>query len=104
VRRGRLLQLASHVARPRVRVHLQHVQGCKKNGPTTSTYSISIIFYRLQFLYSNVAFGRIVQRHECSNGNPPITYYWTVPLILDHSYLVGKLTGSKIADRKVSEF
>jgi hypothetical protein len=23
---------------------------------------------------------------------PPITYYWTVPLILDHSYLVGKLT------------
>ncbi len=21
---------------------------------------------------------------------PPITYYWTVPLILDHSYLVGK--------------
>ncbi len=22
---------------------------------------------------------------------PPITYYWTVPLILDHSYLVGKL-------------
>jgi hypothetical protein len=22
--------------------------------------------------------------------NHPITYYWTVPLILDHSYLVGK--------------
>jgi hypothetical protein len=22
----------------------------------------------------------------------PITYHWTVPLILDHSYLVGKLT------------
>jgi hypothetical protein len=21
---------------------------------------------------------------------PPISYYWTVPLILDHSYLVGK--------------
>jgi hypothetical protein len=29
---------------------------------------------------------------------PPITYYWTVYLILDHSYLVGKLTSSKIAD------
>jgi hypothetical protein len=28
----------------------------------------------------------------------PITYYWTVPLILDHSYLVGELTSSKIAD------
>ncbi len=35
---------------------------------------------------------------------PPITYYWTVPLILDHWYLVGKSTSSKIADAKVSEF
>jgi Ca2+/Na+ antiporter len=35
---------------------------------------------------------------------PPITYYWTVPLILDHSYLGGKLTSSKIADTKVSGF
>jgi hypothetical protein len=34
----------------------------------------------------------------------PITYYWTVPLILDHSYLVGKLTSLKIADTKVSMF
>jgi hypothetical protein len=34
----------------------------------------------------------------------PITYYWTVPLILDHSYLVGELTSSKIADTKVSGF
>jgi hypothetical protein len=29
-------------------------------------------------------------------------YYWTVPLILDFSYLVGKSTSSKIADTKVS--
>ncbi len=35
---------------------------------------------------------------------PPITYYWTVPLILVHSYLLGKLTSSKIADTKVSGF
>jgi sialidase-1 len=35
---------------------------------------------------------------------PPIIYYWTVPLILDHSYLVEKSTGSKIADIKVSGF
>ncbi len=35
---------------------------------------------------------------------PPITYYWTVPLILDHSYLVGKLTRLKIADTEVSGF
>ncbi len=32
---------------------------------------------------------------------PPITYYLTVPLILDRSYFVGKLTSSKIADAKV---
>jgi magnesium-transporting ATPase (P-type) len=35
---------------------------------------------------------------------PPITYYWTVTLIFDHSYLFGKLTSSKIADTKVSGF
>ncbi len=35
---------------------------------------------------------------------PPFTYYWTVPLILDHSYLVGKLKSSKIADTKVLGF
>jgi hypothetical protein len=34
----------------------------------------------------------------------PITYYWTVPQILDHSFLVGKLTSSKTADTKVSGF
>ncbi len=33
--------------------------------------------------------------------NPSITYYWTVPLILDH--LVGKLTNSKIAETKALE-
>ncbi len=37
------------------------------------------------------------------NIYPPITYLWTVPLILDHSYLVGQLTSSKIADTKVCQ-
>ncbi len=37
-------------------------------------------------------------------GTTSVTYYWTVPLILDHSYLVGKLKSSKIADTKVSGF
>jgi hypothetical protein len=36
--------------------------------------------------------------------HPPITYYWTVPLILDNSYIVGKSTSSKIADTKVPGF
>ncbi len=37
------------------------------------------------------------------NSYSPITYC-TVPLILDHSYLVGKSTSSKIADTKVHDF
>ncbi len=34
---------------------------------------------------------------------PPITHYWTVSLILDHSYLVGNLTNSEIAETKALE-
>ncbi len=34
----------------------------------------------------------------------PITYYWTVPVILDQSCPVGKLKSSKIDDTKVSGF
>ncbi len=34
---------------------------------------------------------------------PPITYYWTGLLILDHSYLVGNMTISKIAGTKALE-
>jgi hypothetical protein len=36
-------------------------------------------------------------------GYPTITYYWTGLLILDHSYLVGNLTNSKIAETKALE-
>jgi hypothetical protein len=38
-----------------------------------------------------------------ARGYPPITYYWTGLLILDHSYLVEKLTNSKIAETKAVE-
>jgi hypothetical protein len=34
---------------------------------------------------------------------PPINYYWTGLLTLDHSYLVGNLTNSKIAGTKALE-
>jgi hypothetical protein len=37
------------------------------------------------------------------NSIPPITYYWTGLLILDHSYLVENLKISKIAETKASE-
>jgi hypothetical protein len=36
-------------------------------------------------------------------GFTPFTYDWTVTLILDHSYLVGNLTNSKIAETKALE-
>ncbi len=36
-------------------------------------------------------------------GYPPITHYCTGLLILDHSYLVGNLTKSKIAETKTLE-
>jgi hypothetical protein len=34
---------------------------------------------------------------------PPITYYWTGLLILDHSYFVGNLANSKVAEIKALE-
>ncbi len=34
---------------------------------------------------------------------PSITYYWTGLLILDHSYLAGNLTNSKIAETEAIE-
>jgi hypothetical protein len=37
------------------------------------------------------------------NNNPPITYYWTRLIILDHSYFVGNLTNSKMAETKALE-
>ncbi len=36
----------------------------------------------------------------CFTEVPPITYYWTGLLILDHSYLVRNLTNSKVAETK----
>jgi hypothetical protein len=44
------------------------------------------------------------KKEEKLGSVPPITYYWKGLLILDHSYLVGKLTSSKFADTEVSGF
>jgi hypothetical protein len=61
--------------------------------------------YVLNLLYSK---SDAIVQYTCSNFPssaylPPITYYWTVPLILDHSYLVANLTNSKIAEAKALE-
>ncbi len=44
---------------------------------------------------------RMIQ--EITSKLPPITYYWTGFLILDHSYIVGNLTNSKIAETEALE-
>ncbi len=60
--------------------------------------------------FSHISFSCCQNTVFCSWGGPrigwylPITYYWTVPLILGHSYLVWILTSLKIADTKVSGF
>jgi hypothetical protein len=59
--------------------------------------SICLIFSKRRNAYTIIYFRKL-----CLLDVPPITYHWTVPLILDHSYLVGKFTTSKIADTKVS--
>jgi hypothetical protein len=68
-----------------------HLQGCLREYPLASNFgpphSASLKYVR--------------EKHRLY---PWITYYWTVPLSLDHSYLVGKLTSSKTADTKVSGF
>ncbi len=62
-----------------------------------------LIFHRALFhllVRGSMALSAIV----CSPSPLPITYFWTMPLSLDHPYLIGKITSSKIADTKVSGF
>jgi hypothetical protein len=56
------------------------------------TYNIFVTFHFLSICFST----RLLTV-------PPITYYWTRLLILDHSYLVGNLTNSKTAETKALE-
>ncbi len=58
----------------------------------------------LELLHQGQTNSSIAWKIETHNHYTPITYYWAVPLILDHSYIVEKLTNSKIADTKASVF
>jgi hypothetical protein len=64
-------------------------------------------FYRFEVLLcpnSNLFFLLTFVSIVCvPESVPPIPYYWTGFLILEHSYLVGNLTISKIAEIKVLE-
>ncbi len=78
------------------------VNACVSPKVTAHKVTTRTVVYVLLFLEET-------EKEEINNTYflgilPPITYYWTVPLILDNSYLVGKLTSSKIADTKVSGF
>jgi hypothetical protein len=71
--------------------------------------SIDVRFMKIVLLNSYMCLFLLGNVFSCSHelfltNYPSITYYWRVPLLLDHSYLVGKLTSSKIADTKVSGF
>ncbi len=58
----------------------------------THFYGINLMGRNLPTTFCTIYYG--LQRI------PPITYYWTGLLILDHSYLVGNLPNSKIAETK----
>ncbi len=59
----------------------------------------TVLYYTISSLIQQYI---IVQEHVRSMC-PPITYSWTGLLILDHSYLVGNLTNSKIGETKALE-
>jgi hypothetical protein len=74
---------------------------CERVGTYTFKVAVPICFTKVenQSLFS-------IHTLAPSNYPPPpfpITYYWTVSLILDHSYLVGNLTNSKIVETKPLE-
>ncbi len=62
--------------------------------------------YEVQLVSKNTASSFLVNTQVDLNPDvppPPITYYWTVLLILDHSYLHGNLTNSKITGTRALE-
>jgi hypothetical protein len=68
---------------------------------TFCVYGVHLFFSVWFFSFLAIDLGTI-SMNSCYY--PLITYYWTVPLILHHLYLVRKSTSSKIADTKVSGF
>ncbi len=86
-----------------------------ENFPLLSKlHNVCVIYFLFHNIYTCIYNVKITWRIKKSEFTfcrwtkkvhyPLITYCWTVPLILDHSYLVGKLTSSKIADTTVSGF
>ncbi len=60
----------------------------------------SLVYLKLQTRDEN---GRLDNMYHEQHIIPPITYYWTGLLMLDHSNLVGILTNSKITETKALE-
>jgi hypothetical protein len=69
-------------------------------------YSVAeetIAFSAAQFLYFFPFHDQLGSILNLQMHGPPVTYRWTRLLILDHSYLVGNLTNSKIVETKALE-
>ncbi len=84
------------------------IHSVEKNSGTGGNRTLDLLFTR-QTLWplshsATVDFANTWIPHGLHSMYPPITYCWTVPLILDHLYLVGNLTSSRIAHTKVSGF
>jgi hypothetical protein len=74
-----------------------HGQLCRKQR-----YPKSLCYIRQQSR-THLEVGRSRNTKKVPMMYPAITYYWTGLLILDHVYLIGNLTNSKIAKTKSSE-
>jgi hypothetical protein len=60
-------------------------------------------FQNIVYRAPSIREASIVKRTRIQRKTTPITYYWTLALILPHSYLIGNLTSSKIAETKALE-
>ncbi len=86
-------------------IRLERLSIFKKKKKNCFPFEITVTLEQIFNLRLNLVFGGHKQDLVCQKifiqQHLSITYYWTVPLIFDHSYLVGKLTDLKIADTKV---
>ncbi len=81
-------------------VPLEKIPGAKtSDGQSGKACKSRIHLFQNHDFCSNDSSFKIFAQSVC-DGYPPITYYWTGLLILDHSYPIGDLTNSKIAETK----
>ncbi len=75
-------------------IFLQHLSFFRSSAVILFIYFVVVLLYSLFVNTVRIAQNRmdnvyILRSREVLFYYHPIAYYWTVPLILDHSYLVG---------------